>query len=163
MELFFFIVVIIYAFSAIIFKGQMVKVFGFDFAIVKTSSMFPTIKRYDFVIITKNTQNVAVNDIVVFFDDSHKNLIVHRVVEIVEENDHNFFITKGDNNQFRDAGSRTENEIYAKCSFKIPYLGLIITFLKSPIGLCVLLLNFITVACIIMLWSFENKILIKKL
>ncbi len=163
MELFFFIIVVVYAFSAIIFKGQMVKVFGFDFAIVKTSSMFPTIKRYDFVIITKNTQNLAVNDIVVFFDDSHKNLIVHRVVEIVEENDHIFFITKGDNNQFRDAGSRTENQIYAKYNFKIPYLGLIVTFLKSPIGLCALLLNFITIACIIMLWSFENNISIKKL
>lgn len=154
-QLFLLILLTVYAFVLIVFPTQFLQAFGFDFAIVQTSSMTPTIKRYDFVFMTE-ARNIKVGDIIVFYDDSHQNLIVHRVIEIESTEQGLNYYTKGDNNLYADNGYRTRQDIFAKYTFKIILLGQVITFLKTPMGITVLFLNFVTVVGIIVLWKDQK-------
>lgn len=100
-------------------------------ALVLSGSMEPTISTKDLAII-KKAGSYAVNDIVVFKDESD-NMVMHRVVDINNDT----VITKGDaNNSADDPISR--DKIIGIYSFKIPLLGKIIKSLKTPLGLPVL-------------------------
>ena len=71
-----------------------------------TGSMIPTIDRgaNGIRIVPKTEEDIGVGDIITFEQDSM--LIVHRVVEIGEDSQGTYFITKGDNNAFSDGKIR---------------------------------------------------------
>lgn len=70
------------------------------FLIVKSDSMNPVLKKGQIIRITNNFDKNAdlINEIVVFYNPFERNVYVHRIIG--KEND--FFITKGDNNDFVD-------------------------------------------------------------
>ena len=69
--------------------------FGYSMFQIKTGSMAGTIEINDAVLV-KNTQNVNIDEIIVFLED--KSIITHRLIK--EEN--NEYITKGDANTSED-------------------------------------------------------------
>ena len=148
----------LYIFTAIIFREKLADVFGYEFNIVQSESMKGTFDKFDFLVIVKEkSENVKVGDIVVFFDNSQKYKIIHRVNEIVVQNGKMLYQTKGDNNDYSDSGYRLEEDIYAKYLVKIPFLGLLITFFSSKFGLLVIFINIWNAVLIIMLWKLDKN------
>ena len=100
--------------------------FGIKVAIVLTGSMEPTLKINDFVIVRK-PDNIKVNDIV-SYDDNSKKEVLHRVIQINKEE----IITKGDANNTEDMPINI-NKVTGVYVGKIKYLGNIISFITKPI------------------------------
>lgn len=110
--------------------------FNFRVFIDNTSSMMPTIKPGSVVIIQK-TGTYQKGDIVTFKSDPIST--THRIFKIVNRDGKDFFITKGDNNNVLDNDQTPAENIIGKVIFIIPYLGMLLTFLKTQLGLSLLI------------------------
>jgi signal peptidase len=120
----FFAVVIII--SAIPFPN------GMKTYVVKSGSMSPTIKAGD-VIFAVGQQNYGINDIVTYSPKVKSETIetiTHRIVEIHDGN----FVTKGDNNPDTDTDTVTLKQIKGKYITRFPYLGYLVSFLRTTLG-----------------------------
>mgnify|MGYP001766383223 FL=1 len=112
-------------------------------AVVISGSMEPVYYRGDIIVI-KGTEpaNIQVGDIIVYKRPYQDIPIVHRVISIVPENDHLYFVTKGDNNPYEDSyfenGTKyagvPDYAVVGKSLFKIPKLGYVTIFFKRLIG-----------------------------
>ena len=102
--------------------------FKYKTAIILSGSMEPTLQIDDLVIV-KKVDDVRVGDIVSFYDKDNKE-IMHRIVEI----DNDKVITKGDANNVKDE-EITKDKITGIYVGKIKYVGKVIRFIKSPIGI----------------------------
>ena len=95
-----FILFIVFLILILFLKFCIIKdntsLFGITILKVSSNSMFPTIKKDDYIVIKKQ-ENYEIGDIITF--KSKENcLITHRIIEKYE----NVFITKGDNNNISD-------------------------------------------------------------
>lgn len=92
---------------------------------VMSNSMYPLIKRGDVVIVEKLNEeeldNLQVNDIVQYKVDSH--YVVHRIVDIVNDNGEKAFVTKGDNNNLPDNKIVYTGQIMGIIEVKFPFIG----------------------------------------
>lgn len=115
-----------YILQITIMNRKYANVLGYSLFEVLTGSMSPTINIGDDVLIriTKDIQN---GDIVVFDNKQNDNFIIHRVVQINENN----VITKGDNNDATDKEILKEN-IIGKTLIIFPKLGKIQEFFRRP-------------------------------
>jgi signal peptidase len=143
------IIVVVLCFYAVIggtkIKGQAVPmIFGKGCAVVMTGSMEPNIP-IDALIFIDETDNYQVGDVVVINKTGY-NPVVHRIVSI--ENDE--VITKGDANNTVDEPVTLSN-LNGKVIGYIPYVGLVINYIKTPLGSLTLILVFL------LLWSISNK------
>lgn len=110
-------------------------------SVVLTNSMSPTINPGDLIITKKyNNSELNVGDIVTFYGkvNNEKALITHRIVKINEEE----VITRGDNH---DVSVDNDNpigydNIVSVYSFRIPKVGYLINFIKSPLGFILLVI-----------------------
>ncbi len=119
--------------------------FGFGAAVVLSGSMEPTLSVNDVIFVrAKDCYNI--NDIVVY--DSGREMIVHRITE------HNgdTITTKGDANNASDEPISAE-AVKGKVVFSIPYVGVAVKALRSPVGMIVILLT----AVLLTEGSFRRK------
>ena len=73
-------------------------------AVVISGSMEPVYYRGDIIVIKgADPKNIEVGDIVVYKRPYQDIPIVHRTINIVEEDGTLYFVTKGDNNPFEDS------------------------------------------------------------
>ncbi len=104
-------------------------------AVVEGYSMFPLLREGDLVFAYKPSPNdIHVGDIVIY-RGFHGELIIHRVVKIVEKNGEKYYVTRGDNNEGNDyfqflgkpgvTYDRIEGKVieFNGAVFKIPYIG----------------------------------------
>ena len=105
--------------------------FGCGMAVVLSGSMEPSLSVDDLIFV-KECDQYQVDDIVVF--QSGSELIVHRVIEI----DGTTLITKGDANNVADSPVDVEL-VKGKLIGRIPFAGMIISWLKTPLGVVVVL------------------------
>ncbi len=112
-------------------------------AAVASGSMLPTLERGDLVFVMGTSPtNIHVGDIIVY-KSCQGPLIIHRVIAVVKEGGHYYYVTKGDNNpdsdfflgQFVDCktGMPLPGVPYSKVvgkvievdgmTLKVPYLG----------------------------------------
>ena len=115
--------------------------FGYGAAVVLSGSMEPTLSVNDLIIVqefstgdmivVKETEDFDIYDIVVY--KSGSSLVVHRIVGIGAEK----VVTKGDANNTEDEPI-TRADVLGKVIFHIPYLGTVISFLKTPVGTIIL-------------------------
>ena len=100
--------------------------FGYGAAIVLSGSMEPELSKGDLIIV-KETDTLAIDDIVVFQDKD--SLIVHRIVAMDEES----VTTKGDANDSWDVPvARTL--VKGKVIYWNALVGRLVSFLKTPVG-----------------------------
>jgi signal peptidase I len=99
--------------------------------VISTGSMEPSIETGSVVFSSKN-ETLNKGDIIVFTspDDSEKT-IVHRIVDIEEDN---IYRTKGDNNEDEDRWVVMESQIKGTTILTIPKVGYLIEWIKTPIG-----------------------------
>ncbi len=107
-------------------------VFGYTTAVVVSGSMAPTI-NVDDVVVIKSQDTYAENDMIAY--STGKSLVTHRIVGLADEG----FITKGDANNTEDAEPIPLAAITGKVVRILPGLGKTMTFLKSPLGLMLIL------------------------
>lgn len=117
------------------------------FMAVSSQSMQPTLNQGDLIILGgAQAENIELGDIIAFnvpspYDRLAPSPTVHRVVEKWTEDEELFFVTKGDNNINNDMWKIPADNLVGKYSeSRIPYIGFIVIFLKSPLGLTLLVM-----------------------
>ena len=111
--------------------NQMPMPFGFGAAIVLSGSMEPTFSKGDLIVV-KETDVVAVDDIVVYQDGG--SLVVHRVVDMADGS----ITTQGDANNAADDPIE-RSAVKGTVLFWIPNGGDVVSMIKSPVGtICII-------------------------
>lgn len=121
-------------------------VFGFSSAVVISGSMEPAIHVDDMVIIRKQ-KSYELRDIVMY--ESGQSMVTHRIVGLED----GAYITRGDNNNTDDP-TVSEERIAGKVVCIIPGAGKVISFIQSPLGMCILVL---LAAAMLILPDLRNK------
>jgi signal peptidase len=116
--------------------------------VVTSESMEPTFYRGDLAVIQgKAADQVRLGDIVVYSDTTYMpgTSIIHRVISIDIVNGTYYYYTKGDHNPTQDPGTRTYSEIVGVVVFVIPQLGNVSLFLRTPLGLLLIVVLFLAI------------------
>ena len=106
--------------------------FGIGASVVLSGSMEPELSVDDLIFV-KSADHYQVGDVVVFASGS--SLVVHRIMEL----DGNTVITQGDANNTPD-DPITLRDIKGKVVFDVPYVGVVVDFVKSTPGTLLILL-----------------------
>ncbi len=117
--------------AKLLMKNQLPMPFGIGGSVVLTGSMEPELSPNDLIIV-KKTDSFYERQIVVYQDGN--SLTVHRIDSISGDE----IITKGDANNTTD-DPITKEMIKGEVVFAIPFVGIIIDFLKNPIVTLVIL------------------------
>ena len=126
-------------------------VFGWSWAIVISGSMEPNIGINDLIIV-HNEPEYSVGDVITYKAENY--VVTHRIIAEMDSK----FITKGDANNTEDSSPVPETSIVGKVKFVIPKVGLMIEYLKTPLGMtCVALCGFLIIEI-----SFLNDKIKKK-
>lgn len=97
---------------------------------IMSGSMEPLVYAGDVVIIRKeNASAIKTGDIVQYWATDL--YVIHRVINIYQDNGETLYITKGDNNNVRDSKPVTAAQIRGKVIATIPKLGLLTFLLRS--------------------------------
>lgn len=107
--------------------------FGYGGAVVLSGSMEPELSVNDLVFLHQ-IDDYKVGDIVVY--QLENELIIHRIVDIDDETGE--IITQGDANNVADAPISKKN-IKGKMIACIPWVGVIVEMLHTPIGILIVL------------------------
>ncbi|MBQ3153709.1 MAG: signal peptidase I [Clostridia bacterium] len=118
---------------------------GFGVSIVLSGSMEPELSVNDLIFV-RQMDSYEVRDVVVF--QSYGSLVVHRILEIDGEN----VVTQGDANDTADDPIAL-TEIKGEVVGHVPYVGAILRFLKTPIGIVLVL----GAAILLMELSFQKE------
>lgn len=97
---------------------------------VATGSMEPKLDIGDLVVISTWDSEIEVGDIIQFNRDGLT--VIHRVVEIAEEDGETVYLTRGDANNNVDDGFVRPADIEGRVLFSIPYLGWITLWMHTP-------------------------------
>lgn len=121
-------------------------VFGYKPFIVLSGSMETDIHKGDLIItkIVKDPSKLVIDDIIAF-RDAENTVTTHRIIDIVEKDGENFFITKGDNNTSQDLNLVALTDVEGIYIGRIPGIGSMMSSLSQPTTILVLVLV-ITVA-----------------
>ena len=107
--------------------------FRFGAIVIATESMTGEINKGDVVIFEQyNGQQISEGQVIIF--NSNGGNIVHRVVEIKNENGIVMYFTKGDANEDIDDGFVTESQIVGITHFRIAYIGYPTVWLRNIFG-----------------------------
>lgn len=117
--------------SHYIFHQNPPSVCGFSSVIVLSGSMEPTFSAGDLLII-REQESYQTGEIVTFEDGGV--LTTHRIVEEMPDG----FTTRGDCNNVKDQEKVTAEQVRGAYLMRIPRLGSFFLFLRSPIGLLML-------------------------
>ena len=105
--------------------------FGYGAAVVLSGSMEPTLSVDDLILV-KEQESYSLGDVVVFQDVG--SLVVHRIVHMEDD----IIITQGDANNVSDAPIPF-SAVKGRVILSIPYAGIIVNFIKTPVGtLCII-------------------------
>lgn len=114
-------------------------VFGFTTAVVLSGSMEPVLSVDDLIVI-QTRSGYAPGDIVTY--ESGSNLVTHRIVDTTADG----FITQGDANNAPDAQPVAPDCIVGKVVVSLPGAGLLLTWLKTPLGMtCLVFLGILLI------------------
>ncbi len=118
--------------------------------VVTSESMVPTLQVGDLLVLRGvPEEQIQVGNIIVFKDTETfldtDNPIVHRIIDIEEIDGELRFYTKGDANAPADHGYRRYDEIIGVMVTKIPYIGSVSMFLKTEVGISLIVVIFILI------------------
>lgn len=105
--------------------------------VVQSGSMEPTIKTGSLILI-KETSDYQKNDIVTYQTENNQ-LVTHRIIAVSEGENGELYQTKGDFNDIEDAEQVTREAVIGEFQLGVPYLGYVLGFAKTQVGLIVLL------------------------
>ena len=115
-----------------------------------TESMEPQILANDLLIVKKtNFNSLAVGDKITYKTITDK-IVTHEIIDVRQDtNGSKSFITKGTNSESKDTrpvtidGANNTNKYIGKLKHKSSFLGKTFAFMRSPVGLLVIIFNII--------------------
>lgn len=120
-------------------------VVGYKPFIVLSGSMESKIHKGDLIFVKEiDPSTLKVNDVIAY-RDGEDTVTTHRIIDIVENNDVTYFITKGDNNATQDLNLVAYEDVEGIYTGRFPGLGSMMNSLSKPTTIIVLVLV-ITVA-----------------
>ncbi len=119
--------------------------FGVGTAVVLSGSMEPSLSVND-IIVVRASESYNINDIVVY--ENGREMVVHRIIE----QNGDTLTTKGDANNTADEPIGTD-AVKGKVVLSIPYVGIAVKALRSPVGAIVIILT----AILLTEGSFRRK------
>lgn len=102
--------------------------------------------------------NYKIGDIITFKNIAGVN-VTHRISKIDKHNYQTIFITKGDANNVIDQTPVAKNKIIGKVFFFVPYIGLLVNYLKNPLYFIGLIIVPSVIFIIFELWTIKNEII----
>ncbi len=156
---------------------KVIDVFGFQLTTISraTESMVPTIEPGDIIMLKDvDEEDIEENDIISFYNYARgqnslgqevwvKIRIVHRLIEIDDET--GAYITQGDNNSSIDTiydedGNITEltyDQVIGAYVFRVPFIGTIVSGLRNPVLVGLLIVNIGIVVVIVKLIKKKDE------
>lgn len=116
---------------------------------VRSGSMSPTLNAGDVILVGPAPATLE-EGMIVSFQSGETELTTHRIVAIMEGN---YLQTKGDANEEPDANPVPLDKVKKAFIFRIPYLGYVGHFIRTPLGW---LLFVITPAALIIYGEIKN-------
>jgi signal peptidase len=131
--------VLVIALCGFLFIGKMnggkTSLFGNELMVVLSGSMAPTFNTGSIVAVKPiEFEQIKPGDIITFKDVDGRT-VTHRVVEI----NNGELITKGDANDGKDSVPVSADRIIGQVQYSIPFVGYLVDFIKSKIGMLVFL------------------------
>lgn len=136
-----------------ILKKDMAPINGYIVLEVVSGSMEPTLHIGDVIVVDTKVKDYNKNDIITFYD-SEGSFITHRIVSINDKE----MITKGDNNNTEDEPTDV-SKIVGKYVLKIDKGQKILSSLKNPIIMTLILVNGILICIFVSIDKYGNVIL----
>jgi signal peptidase len=134
--------------------GKEPTILGYRLYVVESGSMTPTLPISSMIIVKeKQAQEINKGDIITYYGNDNNTRVTHRVVEV--QNNGTAFITQGDANKTSDPNPLEGKKLIGKVVFMVPYIGSILRFLSTPLGIILLLTGSI-------LWMVIPKFLKKE-
>lgn len=108
----------------------------YRFFSVQSGSMYPALQEGDFLV-TKSEPQYRQGEIITFLPleaPENARSTTHRVVELYQLSE-TLYQTQGDANLLADEQLIPHSKVFGKVVWKIPLLGLVIDWIKTPVGL----------------------------
>jgi signal peptidase len=125
-------------------NGGTPTIFGKQMYEVLSGSMEPKIHTGSTIFVSPhvNAKNLKPGDVITFTVPHESGIIVtHRIVSVSTQNGQPAFQTKGDANDSKDTWTIPGNNVIGQYSnFTIPYLGYYLNFLKTKLGVSLLMI-----------------------
>lgn len=119
---------------------------------VQTGSMEPSIKTGS-VVFTKKSDSYKIGDVITF-QTREERIVTHRITEEVKDGTITSFIVKGDANDAPDSDAVPLYNVIGRVLFAIPFVGFLVSFLKTPLGIVTL----VVIPTTILVWEEINKL-----
>ncbi len=114
---------------------------GTDFFTIYTGSMKPVIPIGSTVIVQPiKESHIKVGDILAFHSSTNSETVVHRVIEVKNENSSFSYHTAGDANNSPDVDLVPAKNVIGKVFFIIPYWGYLSDFVRTKLGYVLLVI-----------------------
>jgi len=136
--------------------------YGNDIMVVTSTSMLPTLKPNDLIVVEPTTiDKIKVGDIITFDSNSESfDIIAHRTIEVSEIDGEIAISTKGDNVENKDGWRVRDSDLIGKVIEVVPTLGI---FLVGPVRFTLVIVIIITAVALLKdQLSSEQKGLKKK-
>lgn len=123
--------------------GSAPRILGHEVMSVLSGSMEPSIQTGSIIAIKMHTNETQyeLGDVITFRSADDPNiLITHRIIEVNVTEQGIYYATKGDNNDVPDPSPVAHERVVGKyANITIPYIGQFLAFMKTKIGIFLLL------------------------
>jgi signal peptidase len=114
-------------------------IMGFMPMTVESNSMSPTFKKGDLIIVKEidDVNDLKEGDVITYWThiDGKRVKNTHRIVEIVDKNGTNGYVTRGDNNTINDTDVISPGAVIGRwTNVKLPVVGRLMNFLRTKTG-----------------------------
>lgn len=135
---------------------QTINVFQIRSYIANYDTMEPTIKPNDLVFVNKvNVANLEKGDMVTFTADINYDgdteMVTYYVDEVIERNDGKYNVVVIQEGSSTPFGTISYERIHGGYAFRIPFIGSLINFFKSPLGITAVVINILVIVGIVIL------------
>lgn len=128
---------------------------------VLTGSMDPTYPVGSVVVVEPvAAEQIATGDVITFHLAGFESPVTHRVLEVDSEKRQ--FLTKGDNNRSADFSPIPFESLQGRVAFGIPYVGGVITKLRTPAGFLMVLWGFLGLTALLFLPDVAEHIRMRR-
>ncbi|AUD65665.1 signal peptidase I [Tenericutes bacterium MZ-XQ] len=171
------LILLVYVSLSLFLPEKVIDVFRFQLTTISTltESMKPTIEPGDVIMLKKvDEEDIEVDDVISFYNYARgqnsqgetvwvKIRIVHRLIDIDDQT--GAYITQGDNNSSVDTiydenGNITDltyDQVIGAYVFRLPFLGTIVSGLRNPVLVGLLIVNITIVVVIVKLIKKKDE------
>ena len=153
LQTFLFIILPFVVFTLITSKTPIAGIQSFIVLSGSMSPKFPT----GSIVYAKSADTYNSNDVITFKNNSGQ-IVTHRITKIITDNNTVKYQTKGDANENADKTFVSAKDVLGKIVFFVPYIGYLVGFLKTPLGISAFIILPATMFIIFEIWNIKKEI-----